>query len=205
VLASYLLVTLALVLTPGASTAVVVRNTLAGGRATGFATAAGIALGNVLQATITGVGLAMLLARWPTAFDIIRIVGGLYLAWLGLVSVWRVITRVDGGVPAPSTGDAAASDRGRRSLVQGLTVNLLNPSITTFYLVVVPSFLPPAASRWYFAGLAALHVGLALACHTIWIVALDRVRRFFRHPMARRSLEAVSGIALIGLAARVLL
>lgn len=183
----------------------VVRNTLAGGRASGFATATGVALGNVAQAVITGVGLAMLLARWPSAFAIIRIVGGVYLAWLGLTSVWRAITRADGGMAAPSDGEVVASDRGRQSLLQGLTVNLLNPSITTFYLVVVPSFLPPSASRWYYAGLAALHVGLALACHTMWIVALDRVRRLFRHASARRSLEAISGIALIGLAARVLL
>lgn len=204
-LLSYILVTLALVATPGSTTAVVVRNTLAGGRAAGLATAAGAALGNTSQATAAGLGLALLLARWPAALAVVRIGGGLYLASMGIVSVWRAIRHADGGVPLPSA-DAGGGDAQRsRSFAQGLTVNLLNPSITTFYLVIVPTFLPSGSSRGYFIGLAAIHVVMAFVFHGVWAVAFDRVRRLFRRPAARRTLEAISGVALIGLALRVLL
>ncbi len=91
------------------------------------------------------------------------------------------------------------------SFRQGLTVNLLNPSIATFYLVVVPSFLPAPAPRCYFALLAALHIGMALACHSVWVVALDALRALLRPPRARRVLEGATAVALLGLALRVLL
>lgn len=203
-LISYVILTLALVATPGSTTAVVVRNTLAGGRAAGLATAAGAALGNTSHATAAGLGLALLLARWPAALMVVRVVGGTYLGWLGLVSVWRAVQYADGGVPLPAADGVTAGAHRRGGFAQGLTVNLLNPAIVSFYLVVVPSFLAPGAPGWYFAGLAAIHVGLAFTCHGVWVLALDRVRRFFRRPAARRTLEAISGVALIGLALRVL-
>lgn len=191
--------------TPGSTTAVVVRNTLTGGRGAGLATAAGAAMGNTSHATAAGLGLALLLARWPAAFTIVRIVGGVYLAWLGIASVWRAIRHADGGIPVPS-GKVEPIDGGhRRSFSQGYAVNILNPSIMTFYLVVVPSFVPAGAPRWWFAALAAMHVSIALACHGAWVLGFDRVRRFFHRPAARRTLEACSGIALMGLALRVLL
>lgn len=50
-LGAYLSFTFILAVTPGSTTAVVVRKTLAAGRAAGFAAAAGAALGNTPQAT----------------------------------------------------------------------------------------------------------------------------------------------------------
>lgn len=82
-------------------------------------------------------------------------------------------------------------------------MNLLNPAISTFYLVVVPSFLPAGAPRWYYAALASMHVAIAFTCHGAWAMAFDRLRHFFRVPSTSRMLEAATGVALIGLAVRV--
>jgi threonine/homoserine/homoserine lactone efflux protein len=204
-LIAYLTFTAMLVVTPGSTTAVVVRNTLRGGRTAGLAAAAGAAVGNTSHAAAAGLGLAVVFARWPAALMLLRIGGAIYLAWLGLNSVYRVVTQHDGGLQmlGAVTG-RAADDRHGGSFRQGLAVNLLNPAIATFYLIVVPSFLPSGAPQWYFAFLAALHVGLAFACHGVWAVALDSLRRLFRPPLARRMLEAATGIALLALAARVL-
>lgn len=203
-LISYLLFTFVLAATPGSTTALVVRNTLTGGRGAGWATAAGAAMGNSSHATAAGLGLALLLARWPAAFTIVRLIGGVYLAWLGLASVWRAIRHADGGIPLPSQHLETADGTHRRSFSQGFAINILNPSIVTFYLVVVPSFMPVGAPRWWFIMLAAIHVSIAFACHTAWVLGFDRVRRVFHRPAARRTLEGCSGIALVGLALRVL-
>jgi len=180
-----------------------VRNTLAGGRAAGFAAAAGAAVGNTSQATAAGLGLAVLFARFPFAVVVLRVLGAAYLAWLGATSLWRVALRRE------STGDAcvvpAVSAERRTSFSQGLTVNLLNPAISTFYLVVVPSFLPAGAPRWYYAVLASMHIAIAFACHGTWAIAFDRMREFFRVSSTRRVLEAATGVALLALAVRVLL
>lgn len=205
-LLTYFAFTVLLVATPGSTTAVVVRNTLTGGRAAGLAAAAGAAVGNTSHATAAGLGLAVVFARWPPGLMLLRVAGAMYLAWLGAVSLYRVAGRADGGVPLAEAGDVRAErpDQRRGSFRQGLLVNLLNPAIATFYLIVVPSFVPGDAPRGSFAALAAIHVALALTCHGVWAVALDRLRRLFHPPRARRVLEGATGMALLALAVRVL-
>lgn len=197
-LVAYLTYTFLLVITPGSTTAVVIQNTLASGRSGGLAAATGAAFGNTTHATAAGLGLAVMLARWPAALSLLRVAGGLYLAWLGAVSVWRAFTNAERGeLPA-------SPEMPRGSFRQGLTVNLLNPAIATFYLVVVPSFLPVEAPRWHFGVLASLHVAMAFVCHGMWAVAFDRVRHVFDRPSARQALQAATAVALLALAGRVL-
>jgi threonine/homoserine/homoserine lactone efflux protein len=203
-LAAYLTFTFLLAVTPGSTTAVVVRNTLAGGRGAGFAAAAGAALANTSQATAAGLGLAVVFARYPSALVVLRLLGAMYLAWLGGNSIWRVVRHSENSLHLPD-GEGATRKERAASFRQGLTVNVLNPVVSTFYLVVVPSFLPSGAPRWYYAILAALHIAIALLCHGAWAVAFDRLRAFFTAPAARRTLEAATGVALLGLAARVFL
>ena len=203
-LVAYLTFTVVLVVTPGSSTAVVVRNTLIGGRAGGLAAAVGAAAGNMSHATAAGLGLAVILARWPSALMFLRVGGALFLAWLGIKSLYRVILHPDGGLRLVQSDSAVVAREHAGSFRQGLAVNLLNPVIVTFYLVVVPSFVPPGAPHWWFALLAAIHVSMAFACHGAWAVGLDKLRRVFRPPLARRMLEGATGVALLVLAVRVL-
>ena len=203
-LVAYLTITFILAVTPGSTTAVVVRNTLAAGRAAGFAAAAGAALGNTSQATAAVLGLAVLLARWPAAMAIVRLVGAGYLTWLGAVSIWRARTHT-GGLAVLREGVEQPRDEHGASFRQGLTVNLLNPAVSTFYLVVVPSFVPPGAPRWHYAALASMHVAIAFCCHGFWAMAFDSLRHLLRTPTRRMLLEGATGVAMIWLAIRVVL
>jgi threonine/homoserine/homoserine lactone efflux protein len=201
-LASYLLLTFVLVITPGATTAVVVRNTITGGWRVGAATALGAALGNSTYAAATGVGLALLFQRWPVALVVLRWAGALYLVWLAIASLRRSIAgegSLDTRLDADGSRDTGAAFR------QGLTVNLLNPPIIVFYLVVVPTFVPAGAGLAGFAALAAIHVTMAFVCHLGWALVFDRLRGFVRRPGPLRVLEAGAGAALLYLAVRTVL
>lgn len=203
-LIAYLTFTAILVITPGSTTAVVVRNSLAGGRKAGLAAAMGAAMGNTSHATAAGLGLAVVFSRWPSAMTVLTFAGAAYLGWLGARSVYRVVRHPDGGLQIGRddyTAPARWSDSG--SFRQGLTVNLLNPAIATFYLVVLPSFLRTGAPRWYFPALAAVHIVMAFLCHGAWALALHQLRRLLHPPFARRVLEGATGLALLGLALRV--
>ena len=200
---AYLSLTAALVVTPGATTAVVVRNTLASGWRGGLAAALGAAAGNAAHATAAGLGLAVVIARNPALLLAIQLAGGLYLAWLGFASAGRLIR----GAALPISGEilaAHATTEHHHAVREGVTVNLLNPAIATFYLAVVPSFLPAGAPRGYYVQLAAAHVGMAFVCHSLWAFGLDRLRHLLVRPSARRALEGLTAAALLLLAARVL-
>ena len=201
---AYLAFTFMLVITPGSTTAVVVRNTLEGGRRAGLAAALGAAVANSTHATLAGIGLSFLITTFPAIVQVVRVAGAGYLAWLGLASLRRAWLFHDGGMrwagPRGSTGPSGSTG----SFRDGVVINLLNPAIISFYVAIVPSFIPAGAPRAYFAMLAASHVSLALACHSMWAIGLSAVRRWFAPPAARRALEAGTGIALVTLAIRVL-
>ncbi|MCC7032165.1 MAG: LysE family translocator [Acidobacteria bacterium] len=199
---SYLAVTAIFVLTPGSTTAVVVKNTIEGGHRAGLAAALGAALANSTHATLAGLGLWVLVGRWPTALDAIRLGGAAYLAWLGLRSLARAWPRRQ-AAPARGIGAAPAPMPHRPSFVEGLTLNLLNPAVISFYVAVVPTFVPAPPPRFYFAALAATHVSMALACHSAWATALHVLRRTFARPAVRVGFELATAAALLWLSARV--
>ena len=197
-LGAYVSFTLLFAITPGVTTAVVVRQALqAGGRA-GLAAAAGAAVANVTHALAAGVGLAVLARTWPSLLDGIRVGGGLYLLVIGLRGIWHALQ----GDPAQDV--PVAERRHLAAFRQGLVTNLLNPSIVTFYLAGVPSFLPQPAPAATFAGYAAIHVSSAFACHCFWAASFDRLGTLLATATAKRWVGAISGLALLVLAIRVL-
>jgi threonine/homoserine/homoserine lactone efflux protein len=201
-LLAYVSLTAALVITPGATTAVVVRNTLAGGWRSGLAAAFGAAIGNSTHATAAGLGLAVVVSRVPMVLLFVQLAGGLYLAWLGISSLRRLLNHH--ALPA---SDAILNARGgdlHHAVREGVMVNLLNPAIALFYLAVVPSFLPHPTPRGYYVQLAAIHIVMAFLCHGVWAFGLDRLRHALTHPAARMALEGVTASALLLLALRVL-
>ncbi len=201
---AYLSLTFLLVVTPGSTTAVVVRNTLEGGRRAGYVTALGAATANTIIATTCGFGVAVLIAYWPGSLEVIRVGGAAFLAWLGVASLWRAWHQPDGGIRLAEASAAAVPRHTGAWFGDGLAINLLSPVIISFYLSVVPAFIPAGASRFYYPMLATSHVGLALVCHSAWATALGALRRWFVAPWTRRGLQAATGLALVGLAARVL-
>lgn len=205
-LAAYLVFTTLLVVTPGSATAVVVRNVLDGGHRQGLAAAAGAAIGNTTYAVLSALGLSAVFARSPGAFLALRVAGTAYLAFLGARSLWAAWHGRPSVLPGAleSAGTHGAGRAVRTGLSQGLANNLVSPAIATFYLAVVPSFLDgvPVASARY-ALFAAIQVTMAFAYHSAWILSLHAMRAFWSRPAARRSLETLTGLALLALAGKV--
>jgi threonine/homoserine/homoserine lactone efflux protein len=202
---AYLAATLVLVLAPGATTAVVVRNTLAAGHRAGVLAALGAAVANTVHATLAGLGLWVLLGRWPLVLDVMRLGGAGYLAWLGLRSLARLWPGRQRRAPLEGlAAQEGSSGTPPASFVEGFAINILNPAIISFYLAVVPTFVPPSPPPYYFAILAATHIVLAFVCHAGWATAFHALRILIARPRVRLTLELASAGALLWLAARVL-
>jgi threonine/homoserine/homoserine lactone efflux protein len=194
----FIAVTLPLVLTPGASTAVVLRNTLAGGTRAGVATAIGANSGSICYGLLSAFGFALALQRWPSAWVALRAGGVAYMGWLGLQSMRRAFS----APPPDAVPIGIATDRGLvRSLCGGFATNALNPAIATFYLVLLPQFIPRGAPVVASALLlTAIHVTLAATWHVTWAAAGGTLTRTLAAPRPRRILEATTGVALLALA-----
>jgi len=166
---------------------------LVGGLRSGVATALGAAAGNCTHAILAGFGVTMVARQWPFAMKVLTIAGGAYLCWLGFKSIRRGI-RGDRSVVTGTPRHDARSSAG-----EGLTVTLLNPSAIAFYLTVLPSYLPPGGGGRAFAELAAIHITLALTCHTLWAAGFSRIGALIGGPHTVRRLDVFAGAALVAL------
>lgn len=124
--------------TPGPNSLLVITHgALHGLRRTGF-TVAGGALGFLALIAASMAGIGALLAASVHALLVLKVVGGLYLVWLG-VQLWRAppvrFTASDG-----AAGAVPASGLFR----QGLLTALSNPKALLFYGAFLPQMIDPA-------------------------------------------------------------
>jgi threonine/homoserine/homoserine lactone efflux protein len=189
--------TVPLVLSPGATTAVVLRNSIGSGARGGIFTAIGANSGSVCYGLLTAFGFAAALARWPSVWFVLRWAGVGYLTYLGLQSLWRAFH--------PRYASMANAPGGPRSdwhsAGSGFLTNVLNPSLMAFYLVVIPQFIPRSAPYARSAIiLMVTHISLALPWHCAWAVAGATLARVLSRPRPRQVLGALTGFALLALA-----
>jgi threonine/homoserine/homoserine lactone efflux protein len=195
-------VTVPLVLIPGVSTAMVLRNSIAGGMRGGVITAVGINAGSLCYGLLSAFGFAAALRRWPSAWVVVHGAGVLYLGWLGLQSLRRAMRPpAFAFVPGAAPGQSA-----RRNLYEGFITNVLNPAIATFYLVLLPQFIPQGAplARSVLV-LTAVHIGLAATWHIAWATAGGTLARVLAAGRPRQALDAIAGTALVALAIKIAL
>jgi threonine/homoserine/homoserine lactone efflux protein len=195
---TFLLLAVVLVLVPGPDFAVVVRNTLAGGRTRGLWSAAGVATAAAVQGGAAAAGLGALVLRVEPVFQAIRWAGIGYLTYL---AVQALRSAVRGRYPALDGGPAtrAAAWAGLR---QGFLSNITNPKVLVFYLAVLPQFLPPGAGVGLLFGYALSHAALGMLYLSCLVLLLARARRLLARRTVRRGLDAATGVALLGFGAR---
>ncbi len=196
----FLVVVLAVIAVPGADVVVTLRNTIAGGRGAGGATALGVGAASFIQATLVSLGLGTLIVQSQPAFTALKWLGIAYLTFLAaqsLRSAWRGRYSLGGPASEPRLR--------RRGLRQGFLTNITNPKMLIFYLSLLPQFLEPGASVW--AWLA--HAWTLPLLGTTWLLVIvvlsGSVREKLLRPGARRVLDTISGAALLGFSARLAL
>ena len=191
---AFLGVSLLVICTPGQDTALTVRNTLAGGRRAGVATAVGVAAGQATWTVATAAGLAVVLMASAPLFFAIRIAGAAYLVYLGV----RVLV----GLRSEGS-EAARAGRGGRWFAQGYLSNLSNAKMVAFFISLLPPFAGP---RPGFALLLLLGLNfslLTLAWLAAYAAAVERLGGWLRRAPVRRALDAALGAVLVGLGLKV--
>lgn len=196
-LLSFAVVAALLTITPGLDTALVLRSALVQGRRLAIATSMGIIAGAFVWGIAAAVGLAALLRASEGAFIALKLVGAAYMVWLGARMLWTRVIR-----PRPEAHTADAEKLPRHwwgSFGKGLLTNLLNPKVGAFYVAVLPQFIPLGSNELLMGVLLAGVHGLETAAwFTLIIFGAHGVRRFLERDAARRAIDGVTGLALVG-------
>jgi threonine/homoserine/homoserine lactone efflux protein len=158
----------------------------------GAAAAAGAQAGLLVHLTLAVAGLSVVLARHAEALTVIRVVGGLYLVYLG------------GRLVASTLGhhaDPGAAPRQTTSFRDGFLTNVTNPKAILFFAAVLPQFVGdgsfPIAAQVAVLGVVDVVVGFLP-----WAVVVllgSRLGIVLSRAHVRDWWDRVTGAALAGL------
>lgn len=195
-----------IVLLPGPDTLVVVRNLIRGGRRSAALTVIGVLSGLAVWVTAAALGLAALLRASRDGYTALRLIGAVYLIWLGVNSLrTRAATR---NTATNTAGEVQFPDATRRLVGTGyragLATDLLNPKVGVFFVSFLPGFVPAGHA----VGPTSLLFGAIFVVETAMYFALllvlaARVTKWMSEPRVRRRLDRATGLVLIGFGVRI--
>ena len=180
-------------LSPGPGIFYVAARTLADGRGAGLASSVGTGLGGLVHVAAGAAGVSALIVASAEAFALLKIVGAVYLLWLGIKTAREA--RVD--IAAIAGGGGAG-----KAFRDGVVVEALNPKTAAFFLAFLPQFVDPAGGPvWLqFLGLGLISVTLNTAVDVVVVITAARARSLaLGRPSLLRRLRMGAGAAIASL------
>lgn len=194
-LVAFVVAVLVFLMIPGPGTFAVIASSAKGGLRGGYASLAGLMLGDWLLMIAAMIGVAAVLAAHPLLFRAVQYLGVAYLVWVGL----QLLCARDGGVATLLPIGPGTYFR------QGFLITVINPKAIVFYMAFFPLFIDPAAYQGAptLALMGAIVSLLTLAYGTLLVVAGHGLAQRLRsHRTLGRWLSRLAGVALIGFGAR---
>lgn len=131
---AYLVACALIAIIPGPTVTLIVANSLTHGSRAGLLNVAGTQLGLGLMMGLLVVGLSTIIATMGWWFDWLRLLGAIYLVWIG-VKLLRASGALDEARRAPRPRGGF--------LLQGMLVALSNPKMLLFFGAFIPQFVDP--------------------------------------------------------------
>lgn len=135
-LVEFVIACIAIILIPGPSVMFTIARAVAWGRLTAILTALGNAFGMLLLSVFIALGLGPLLQRSELLLQVVQVIGGLYLIYLGIDAYRHREEHADDMVKIEETKPSNF-----QIMREGFTVGALNPKALVFFSAVFPQFV----------------------------------------------------------------
>lgn len=184
----------ALAALPSASVALVITRAATVGVKNGIAVAAGIVLGDLVFVTLAILGLSVVAETMGIVFTLVKVVGGLYLIWLGL-SLWRSQHQPVDRVHHTSSHQRRLAT----SFISGFVLTLGDVKVIFFYASLLPTFVDLSAlgtlDLMTILAVIILSVG---GVKVLYAVFANNVALFWQHRNLQKVSQKVAGSLMIG-------
>jgi RhtB (resistance to homoserine/threonine) family protein len=189
------------IVVPGPDTAVVTKNVLVHGRRTALGTSLGVSAGLSVWTLAAAAGVVSVLRASAVAFTVLKLIGALYLIWLGLQAL-RAAGRAAGHDQASPAAERSAMGA-LGGFRQGFLSDLANPKIGIFFTSLLPQFVDPGRPVLLpFMALGAVFVVMTAIWLFAYSFAAARMAKTLMRPRVKAALDRVTGIVLIAIGLR---
>jgi threonine/homoserine/homoserine lactone efflux protein len=188
-----------LTVAPGLDTALVLRTAAVEGGKQAMLAGVGICFGCLLWGAAASFGLGALLAVSSFAYNMLRIVGAIYLGYLGIKLFIRAFALTSSHSMAEPVLQEHKGGDGSMWLRRGLLTNLLNPKVGVFYLSFLPQFIPTGVQVWSFSVLLALiHTTEGLLWFLLLTSATEWLSSWLKQRRVVMAIDSAMGAIFIG-------
>ena len=193
-LLAFALASVLLTLIPGPTVLFVIGRSLALGRRAGLWSVVGNTLGLLPIVVAVALGIGALVAESVLVFTVVKVIGAVYLVYLGVQAYRHRGADVDAAVPA--------SRSTLRIVRDGFVVGMSNPKAVVFLAAVLPQFVDHAAGgvTGQLLALGLVFMAVALVSDSCYAYAAGTARDWFSGSPRRLSrMQATGGLMMIGL------
>jgi threonine/homoserine/homoserine lactone efflux protein len=176
---------------PGPNFVVVTQGSMRESRKTGLFVALGVTIGAGTWASASLLGLSVLFAYAGWLYDAIKVIGGSYLVYMGMKTIWHAIKQ---RLPFQSENDVQGTNLA--AFQKGLFTSFSNPKTAAFFGSLFISTFPAQAPLWIYV--AAVLIVMAVSIVWYWAVAcffsIDKIQLFYKR--VKRPLDIMTGLLL---------
>jgi len=186
---------------PGPSVLFIVGRALASSRRTALVTVLGNTLGEYVQVVAVAVGIGAAAERSVALLTTIKLVGGVYLLYLGV----RTFLLRKTSLVLPDEPSLAHEPR---ALLKGALVGVTNPKTVVFLAAILPQFTSRSAGHLtaQILVLGAIFSAIALVSDSVWALGAHGFRAWFaRSPRRLKLVHGGGGLAIAAVGVGVLL
>ena len=190
----YTAASLMVILTPGQDLLLVMSHAISHGSRAGVITASGVSTGLIGHSILAAFGLGALLLASDSLFSIIKMVGAMYLFYLGV----KMIVSRHTSYQVKEKRRVAS----KKLFLTGAFSNISNPHITLFYFAFLPQFIPTTAEQ---PTMLLFMLGIGFAFLTLLVKGIvgyfagTLANWIQTHPKVLKNIERLSGLLLISL------
>ncbi|MEH7403654.1 LysE family translocator [Gottfriedia acidiceleris] len=195
----FLITGILLNLIPGTDTMYIVGRSISQGRKAGVFSVLGIISGSLIHTLFVAFGLPLILLKSVFLFNTIKILGVIYLLYLG---IRMLLDKSNAAFQATEVDKLNI----RKVYVQGILTSLTNPKVSLFFLSFLPQFIDTKASGpipFLILGLTFTATGL-LWCLFVAYFSSYVTKKLRGNQKIGMVLNKVTGIIFIGMGIKLL-
>ena len=186
-------------MSPGPSLAVILRNTLSGGRTQGIMSGIGHGFGITFYAVVAVSGLIALINTIPNFFSVAQIAGSFFLIWIGGKMIFSFFKK-----DYAANENMSSNNSAHQGFLEGFLIAFLNPKIAAWLLALFSQFVQPdalLAEQFVLVSTVGV-IDASWYCLVAFLASSVRLGKRLQHNASR--IDLGMGILLIILAAGML-
>ncbi len=197
---AFALVALLLVVSPGPNGLLIAKTVPISGKSAGFANVAGFLTAFYAHGLLSILGISIILTKSAEAFLVVKVLGALYLTWIGVKALISAFKNTPIAQPVSPTKSKKTLIK---AYIEGFLTNALNPKVSMFYLAAFPQFIPSGEHALLYGFiLISVHALMNMLWFSGMVILFSRLTIVSKKYIFQKILKGTTGLIFIGFGAK---